>query len=148
MRKEENDPMAGTMEKYIARRFRAAGGGLTLDTEALRRYEDVIDLSIGDTDFTTDRRVIEGAYRDALRGYTHYGDPKGDPELIDGICAAWEEDFQQAVRPEEVLVTTSSCMGMAQALLALLEPGDEVIVLAPYFADYRNQIELAGGRAV
>ncbi len=148
MQKEGNDPMAGTMEKYIARRFRAAGGGLTLDTEALRRYEDVIDLSIGDTDFTTDRRVIEGAYRDALRGYTHYGDPKGDPELIDGICAAWEEDFQQAVRPEEVLVTTSSCMGMAQALLALLEPGDEVIVLAPYFADYRNQIELAGGRVV
>ena len=134
------------MQKYIAERFRNAFAGLSLDTEALRRYSDVIDLSIGDTDFTTDRRIIDAAYADACAGYTHYGDPKGDPELIEAICQAWKEDFNQDVSPAEVLVTTSSCMGMSQALLALLNPGDEVLVFGPYFADYNNQIYLAGGK--
>ncbi len=136
------------MQKYIAERFRNAFSGLSLDTEALRRYSDVIDLSIGDTDFTTDRRIIDAAYADACAGYTHYGDPKGDPELIEAICQAWKEDFNQNVSPAEVLVTTSSCMGMSQALLALLNPGDEVLVFGPYFADYNNQIYLAGGKMV
>ncbi len=136
------------MQKYIAERFRNAFSGLSLDTEALRRYSDVIDLSIGDTDFTTDRRIIDAAYADACAGHTHYGDPKGDPELIEAICQAWKEDFNQDVSPAEVLVTTSSCMGMSQALLALLNPGDEVLVFGPYFADYNNQIYLAGGKMV
>ena len=136
------------MQKYIAKRFRNAFSGLSLDTEALRRYSDVIDLSIGDTDFTTDRRIIDAAYADACAGHTHYGDPKGDPELIEAICQAWKEDFNQDVSPAEVLVTTSSCMGMSQALLALLNPGDEVLVFGPYFADYNNQIYLAGGKMV
>ena len=136
------------MEKYVANRFRHCGGGLSLDTEALRRYPDMIDLSIGDTDFTTDRRVIDAAYRDACAGYTHYGDPKGDPELIEAIRRAWKEDFQQDVSADEVLVTTSSCMGMSQTLMGTLNPGDEVIVFGPYFADYRNQIEMAGGAVV
>ena len=136
------------MKQYIARRFQNAQSGLSLDTEALRRYNDVIDLSIGDTDFTTDRRIIDAACRDACAGYTHYGDPKGDPELIEAICRAWMEDFGESVTPGEVLVTTSSCMGMAQVMLGLLNPGDEVIVFGPYFAVYKQQIELAGGVCV
>ena len=136
------------MQQYIAERFRNAFSGLSLDTEALRRYSDVIDLSIGDTDFTTDRRIIDAAYADACAGSTHYGDPKVDPELIEAICQAWKEDFNQDVSPAEVLVTTSSCMGMSQALLALLNPGDEVLVFGPYFADYNNQIYLVGGKMV
>ena len=136
------------MRKYVAERFQHCGGGLSLDTEALRRYSDVIDLSIGDTDFTTDRRVIDAAYADACAGHTHYGDPKGDPELIEAIRRAWKEDFHQDISADEVLVTTSSCMGMSQALMGILNPGDEVIVFGPYFAIYANQIAMAGGRAV
>ena len=136
------------MRKYVAERFQHCGGGLSLDTEALRRYSDVIDLSIGDTDFTTDRRVIDAAYADACAGHTHYGDPKGDPELIEAIRRAWKEDFHQEISADEVLVTTSSCMGMSQALMGILNPGDEVIVFGPYFAIYANQIAMAGGRAV
>ena len=136
------------MRKYVAELFQHCGGGLSLDTEALRRYSDVIDLSIGDTDFTTDRRVIDAAYADACAGHTHYGDPKGDPELIEAIRRAWKEDFHQEISADEVLVTTSSCMGMSQALMGILNPGDEVIVFGPYFAIYANQIAMAGGRAV
>ena len=47
------------IQNYIAKRFQHAGSGLSLDTEALAKYSDIIDLSIGDTDFTTDEAIIE-----------------------------------------------------------------------------------------
>ena len=62
---------------FIAKRFQSAGTGLTLDTAALAKYKDIVDLSIGDTDFTTDEAIINAAFRDAKAGHTHYGDPKG-----------------------------------------------------------------------
>ena len=50
---------------------------------------------------------------------------------MDAVIQAWKEDFGQDIPREEVLVTTSSSIGMAQALLGIVNPGDEVIVLAP-----------------
>lgn len=136
------------MERFIAKRFRSFGGGLSLDTAALSRYGDLIDLSIGDTDIVTDERIIDAAFRDAKAGYTHYGDPHGDPELIEAFCRAWEEDFGQKIEPERVLVTASSCLGMSLVMLSTLDPGDEVLVFSPYFSMYKEQIELAGGVCV
>ena len=81
---------------YIAKRFQRSGAGLSLDTEALAKYKDIIDLSIGDTDFTTDESIINAAFRDAKAGHTHYGDPKGDPELIDAVCRAWQSGLRSA----------------------------------------------------
>lgn len=133
---------------FIAKRFQKLRPGLSLDTAALARYDDVIDLSIGDTDFTTDSRIIDAAFSDAKAGHTHYGSPKGDPELIAAICRAWEEDYGQALAPERVLAAGSTCLAMAQVMLGLLDPGDEVLVLGPYFGPYRGQIELAGGVCV
>lgn len=137
------------MRNFIAERFRSSGGpGLSLDTEALAKYDDIIDLSIGDTDFTTDSAIIDAAFRDARSGHTHYGNPKGDPELIAAYCTAWEEDFGQKLAADHVMVSASSCMGMGLAMMAILDPGDEVIVFSPYFAIYKSQIELAGGVCV
>ena len=133
------------MRNYIAKRFQGSGAALSLDTEALAKYKDIIDLSIGDTDFVTDGAIIEAAFRDAKAGHTHYGDPKGDPELIAAVCHAWEEDFGQPLPRDHVLVSASSCLGMALTMLTILDPGDEVIVFSPYFPMYREQIELAGG---
>ena len=136
------------MRNYIAKRFQGSGAALSLDTEALAKYKDIIDLSIGDTDFVTDGAIIEAAFRDAKAGHTHYGDPKGDPELIAAVCRAWEEDFGQPLPRDHVLVSASSCLGMALTMLTILDPGDEVIVFSPYFPMYREQIELAGGVCV
>ncbi len=133
---------------YVAKRFQSAASGLTLDTAALAKYSDVIDLSIGDTDFITDEAIINAAFRDAKRGHTHYGDPHGDRELIDAVCTAWQEDFSQPLAPDHVLITASSCLGMALVMMAILDPGDEVIVFSPYFPMYRSQIELPGGVCV
>lgn len=133
---------------YVAKRFQSAASGLTLDTAALAKYSDVIDLSIGDTDFITDEAIIDAAFRDAKRGHTHYGDPHGDRELIDAVCTAWQEDFSQPLAPDHVLITASSCLGMALVMMAILDAGDEVIVFSPYFPMYRSQIELPGGVCV
>lgn len=134
--------------RTIADRFRNASAALTLDADAVSRYPDLVDLSIGDTDFTTDSRVIDAALRDARAGYTRYGFPQGDPELIGAIQSAWKEDYGIGLSRDEILITASSCMGMTQLLFALLNPRDEVIVLSPYFAVYREQIALAGGVCV
>lgn len=137
------------MKNYIAKRFQNDGGtGLTLNTAALEKYSDIIDLSIGDTDFTTDEAIIDAAFRDARAGHTHYGAPRGDAELIAACCRAWEEDFGQKLDRDHVVVTASSCMGMALSMMAILDPGDEVIVFAPYFSMYKKQVELAGGVCV
>lgn len=133
---------------YIARRFQNSDAGLSLDTDALSRYSDVIDLSIGDTDFITDDAIIDAAFRDARAGYTRYGNPKGDPELIQAVCDVWQADFGQPLTADHVLVTASSSMGMALVMLSVLDPGDEVIVFSPYFSLYRSQAELAGGVCV
>ena len=133
---------------YVAKRFQHVQAGLTLDADALSRYTDLIDLSIGDTDFVTDSRIIEAAYRDALGGATRYGFPQGDPELIYAIQTAWREDFGQDVPKDEVIVTASSCLGMYLALTAILDPGDEALVISPYFALYKQQIEMNGGVCV
>lgn len=131
--------------KFIADRFSSFSSGLALDTEALSRYDDVIDLSIGETDFITDSRIMDAAFSDARRGYTHYGNPQGDPELIDAVCKVYKEDFDIEISKGNVFVTASSCMGMGLAMMAVLNPGDEVLVFAPFFSPYRQQIELAHG---
>ena len=67
---------------YVAERFLHRGAALSLDADALSRYDDLIDLSIGDTDFITDRRIIDAAYRDACAGATRYGFPSASPPTV------------------------------------------------------------------
>ena len=93
---------------YIAKRFQQCRRGSDARHRgAAQSIQDIIDLSIGDTDFITDEGIIDAAFRDAKAGYTHYGDPKGDPELIDAVCRAWQEDFEQTL-------PARSCAGHAR----------------------------------
>ncbi len=136
------------MELVAKRRQKQGPEGISYNKSAKQSIPDLIDLSVGDTDLITDSRIIERARADALKGYTHYGDPKGDPELAEAILRAWREDHGESVPGEQLLVTASSCLGMALVMLAMLDPGDEVIIFSPYFSVYREQVELAGGKPV
>lgn len=113
--------------------------------EIAKQYDDVIRLSLGDPDLTTDRRIIEGAYRDALAGHTKYTDFRGDPELRGEICRYYRERFDLAVADEEIFITASGNYAMYLALEAILDEGDEVILQGPYYTPYPQQVELAGG---
>lgn len=142
------------MRQLTARRFEnggtnvfaaaadAASAGSAAGSKPAR---ELINLSIGDTDFTTDERIIRAAMADALAGHTHYTDSQGDPELIEAIRDYYREEYAMPVAREEIFVTASSCFGMELALMAMLDPGDEVLLIAPYFTPYREQVQLTGG---
>ena len=100
-------------------------------------YDDLIDLSLGDPDITTDERIIDAAFEDTRNGYTHYTDPYGDPELREEICKYYGEEFDHNVKEDEIIVTAGACYAMWLVLEAILDDGDEVIIHAPYFTPYQ-----------
>ncbi len=140
--------MSKDTAQFIAKKFQNLPQGLSLDQKTLEKYDDVINLSIGDTDFVTDQKIIQKAFQDAQNGYTHYGFPQGDPQLVTAIQKQWLEDYQIHLDLSEILISASSCLGMSLVLFAILNPDEEVLLLSPYFPPYKNQVELAGGKAV
>lgn len=110
-----------------------------------RAYDDVIDLSLGDPDLTTFEGIIDAAFADAKAGHTKYTDFAGDLELREEIGNFYRQEYGMEVPVEEIFISTSACEGMFLALEAILDDGDEVILQAPYFTPYPQQVELARG---
>lgn len=132
--------------KYIAKRYwKDKSTAMGQSDEMAKRFNDVIDLSLGDPDLVTDSRIIEAAFRDARAGHTKYTDFRGDPELRAAISDYYREEFGMEVADEEIFVSTSACEGMYLVLEAILDDGDEVILQAPFFTPYPQQVELARG---
>lgn len=113
--------------------------------ELARNYDDVINLSLGDPDLITHDIIIENAFKDAKAGHTKYTDFRGDPELRNEIIRYYKEEYSLDIRDEEIFISTSGCLAMYLALEAILDDGDEVILQAPYFTPYKQQVELARG---
>ncbi|MEW6639143.1 MAG: aminotransferase class I/II-fold pyridoxal phosphate-dependent enzyme [Pseudomonadota bacterium] len=118
----------------------------TADLRALGR--DVIDLSSGDLDFPTPGHVIAAAHAAARRGDTRYTHADGTPELKDAVRAALARHNGLAFAREEIAICNGSIQALYNTLLATLIPGDEVIVPAPYWAPYLDQVRLADGAPV
>lgn len=110
-----------------------------------KQFDDVIDLSLGDTDLSTPEPIITSALGDALAGHTHYTDFLGDIELREEIRIFYKNEYDVDISLKEIMVTTSGCHGMWLVLEAILEDGDEVIIHEPYFTPYPYQIMLARG---
>ncbi len=132
--------------KFIAKRYwkdqsTAMGKSDTL----AKNFDDVINLSLGDPDLVTNEKIIRAAFADAMNGHTKYTDFRGDPELREAISKYYKEEFEAEVCDEEIMVTASACLGMYLALEAITDDGDEIIIHAPYFTPYPQQIELARG---
>lgn len=132
--------------KYIAKRYwKDQSTAMGKSDEMAKSFNDVINLSLGDPDLITDSLIIEKSYEDARAGHTKYTDFRGDPELRQEICNFYKEEYNMDVKDEEVFVCASACLGMYLALEAILDDGDEVILQAPYFTPYPQQVELARG---
>lgn len=131
---------------FISKRYlKATTTSMGASDVLAKSYDDVIDLSLGDPDLITDRRIIDGAFADACKGHTKYTEFRGDPELRAEICKFYKEEYDMYVADEEVFVTASGCIAMYLALEATLDDGDEVILTAPYFTPYPDQVRLARG---
>ncbi|WP_432408354.1 pyridoxal phosphate-dependent aminotransferase [Wukongibacter sp. M2B1] len=132
--------------KYIAKRYwKDKSTPMSVVDELAKKYNDVIDLSLGDPDQTTDEGIINFAFQEALKGHTKYTDFRGDPELRNEIRKFYKEEYNANIQDEEIMISTSACLGMYLALESILDPDDEVIIHSPYFTPYSQQIELARG---
>ena len=132
--------------KFIAKRYwKDQSTAMGQSDVMAKSFDDVINLSLGDPDLITDDIIIEGAFKDAKAGHTKYTDFRGDPELREEICRFYKDEYGMDVKDEEVFVCASGCLAMYLVLEAILDDGDEVIMQAPYFTPYPQQVELARG---
>ena len=132
--------------KFIAKRYWKDQSTAMGQSDVLAKsFDDVIDLSLGDPDLTTDFRIIDAAFADAKAGHTKYTDFRGDPELRQEIINFYKEEYDMDIVDEEIFVAASGCLAMYLVLEAILDDGDEVILQAPFFTPYPQQVELARG---
>jgi aspartate aminotransferase len=109
---------------------------------------NIIELSSGNLGFATPDHVIAAAHAAAQRGETRYTDVDGTPELKDAVRAALRRDNHLSYARDEVVICNGSTQALFNALLATLAPDDDVVVPAPYWAPYLDQVRLAGGTPV
>ena len=132
--------------RFIAKRYwKDQSTAMGQSDVMAKSFDDCINLSLGDPDLITDALIIDKSYQDARAGHTKYTDFRGDPELRSEICKFYKEEYGMTIKDEEVFVSASACLGMYLALEAIVDDGDEVIMQAPYFTPYIQQVKLARG---
>ena len=109
---------------------------------------DVCSFSAGEPDFDTPAHVRDAAIKALKEGKTKYGAAAGEPKLREAIANKLKSDNGLAYKPENVLVTSGGKHSLYNLMMALIEPGDEVIIPAPYWLSYPEMVTLSGGWSV
>jgi len=108
-----------------------------------REGRDVVALGAGEPDFDTPEHIKEAAKRAIEDGFTKYTPAEGLLELREAIGAWIREEYGADYKPNQIVVTSGAKFAVFQAILALCDPGDEVILPRPYWVSYPEQIKLA-----
>ncbi len=106
---------------------------------------DVVNLSIGEPDFDTPVNICNAAKIAMEDGFTHYPPVAGFPELRLAISQKFERENQLTYKPENILVSNGAKHSILNVILSIINPGDEVIIPAPYWVSYPSIIKYAGG---
>lgn len=109
---------------------------------------DVIGLGAGEPDFDTPQNIKDAAIEAIRSGKTKYTPVDGIPELKQAICDKLKRDNHLLYTPSQVSVGTGGKQILYNALMATLNPGDEVVIPAPYWVSYPDMVLLAGGEPV
>ena len=109
---------------------------------------DIISLSAGEPDFDTPDHIKAAAIAAIEAGETKYTPPDGMPELKAAICDKFARDNDLSYEPKHISVGTGGKQILYNALVASLNPGDEVVIPAPYWVSYPDMVLLAGGTPV
>ncbi|MDP2874773.1 MAG: aminotransferase class I/II-fold pyridoxal phosphate-dependent enzyme [Holophaga sp.] len=112
---------------------------------AIACHPDPVDLSIGEPEGPPPLCVREAAAAAALEGRTRYGPVAGLPELRDQVAQDLSHRDGVAYTQENVIITSGGKAAILDALRCVLNPGDEVLIFAPYWPSFRDQVVLAGG---
>lgn len=106
---------------------------------------DIIDLSLGEPDFDTPEH-IKAAAKDAIDdNWSHYTPVAGYADLREAICKKFERDNNLSFSPQNIVVSTGAKQSLANAVLSLVDNGDEVLIPTPYWVTYSALVQLAGG---
>ncbi|WYD81556.1 MAG: pyridoxal phosphate-dependent aminotransferase [Candidatus Electrothrix gigas] len=107
--------------------------------------EDILNFSVGEPDFDTPQHVCEAGKQAIDDGHTRYTAVPGIPELREAVCMRFKEDHGWNYTPEEIQVCCGGKHGLYNIFQAMLNPGDEVLIPAPYWVSYPPMVQLAGG---
>lgn len=121
--------------------------GIRLYTNLAKTVPGCVMLTIGEPDFDTPQPIKEAAAAALSAGRTHYA-PNQGVDALRAAIAEFETNRGMACTPEQVLVTAGATGALFTALLGILAPGDEVIILTPAFPLYESIVTVAGGKSV
>lgn len=108
---------------------------------------DIVGLTLGEPDFDTPTHIRNAAI-DAIRdGFTHYPPVAGIPDLRQAVADKFKRDYGLAYKPANVVVSTGAKQSVINVVMSLLNPGDECVLIAPYWVSYLEMIKMADGEA-
>src|SRR5450432_2281192 len=109
---------------------------------------DVIDLSLGEPDFDTPRHIKDAAIKAINDNWSHYPPVSGFLDLREAICAKFKRDNNLDYKPGNIVASTGAKQSLANAILALVDEGEEVIIPTPYWVTYSELVKIAKGKIV
>jgi aspartate aminotransferase len=121
---------------------------LTIDAKAKQLKKegvDVIGFGAGEPDFETPAHIKEAAVRAIEAGFTRYTPVAGIPELLEAVSQKLQKDNGLAYEPRNIVVANGAKHALCNALAALLNPGDEVVIPAPYWVSYPEMVKINDG---
>ena len=138
-----------SLNPHVAAMQPSATLAVSARAKALRREgRDVVALSSGEPDFDTPAPVVEAAFQALRDGFTHYTANAGMPELREAVAEKLRRENGLDVSAANVLCSNGAKQSVAQTVLALCRPGDEVLIPAPYWVSYPEMARLAGATPV
>jgi len=136
--------------KYAASRLSSvqpsASLAVSMGAKALKAQgHDVIDLGLGEPDFDTPAHILEAAHSAALAGKTRYTPTGGAADLKQAVVAKLLRENDLVYSVDEVIVSNGAKQVIFDALMATIEPGEEVLLCAPHFDIYKTMTHVLGG---
>lgn len=109
---------------------------------------DVIDLSLGEPDFDTPEHIKQAAIQAIHDNWTHYTPVPGYLDVREAVCKKLKRDNNLDYKPEQIVLSTGAKQSLANALLALVDDDEEVIIPTPYWVTYSELVKIARGKVV
>ena len=116
-----------------------------LSRELKAKGINIVDLSLGEPDFRIPDHINEAAINAINEGYSKYPPVAGYPELLEAISTKLKRDNNLDYAPDQIIVSTGAKQSLANAVMSLVDPGDEVIIPTPYWVTYSSQVQMCGG---
>jgi aspartate aminotransferase len=109
---------------------------------------DIIDLSLGEPDFDTPEHIKEAAKKAIDENWSHYTPVSGYLDLRQAVCTKFKRDNNLDYQPENIVVSTGAKQSLANAILSIVETGDQVIIPTPFWVTYQALVDITGAEAV